>query len=184
MSTLLESLEELAVKWKDRNDTVFWKCEEELRTIIADERKRREPVRMPVSRLEPVDYGEPIDDTDSRIVHGEPVESEAERVIARHNAKMAKVPSLNQRPKSVGEGLRFLAQWFDAMYPDDQEHAVQDDLRRWAADADADPRDALLSQAREALGMGNQFALADTGECNDEITAAIAAIDKYKEATK
>ena len=52
--------------------------------------------------------------------------------IASHEAKMAKVPALDEQPKTAAQGLRFLARWFDAMYPDDGDTQVQDDLRKWA----------------------------------------------------
>ena len=47
-----------------------------------------------------------------------------------------------------------------------------------------DPRDALLAQAREALYAGNRYAREATDYGDSEIISAIAAIDKYKKATR
>lgn len=41
----------------------------------------------------------------------------------------------DNRPKSLPQGLRVLADWFDAVYEDQGKNdAVQQDLRRWASD--------------------------------------------------
>jgi len=51
-----------------------------------------------------------------------------------HNKRMAKIPSIS-RPKTASEGLRFLADWFDAVYQDaGKNDEVQQELRRWATD--------------------------------------------------
>lgn len=65
------------------------------------------------------------------------------------------------RPDASG-GLRLLADWFDAKYPDDKHggtDAVQRDLRRWAAERDAITKRmeqtqlhaAELTESRDAL---------------------------------
>lgn len=62
---------------------------------------------------------------------------EFKKNIEEHNAAMNKVPS-RSRPETLEEGLRFLAEWFDAFYGDAGTGAdvVQHDLRRWACDID------------------------------------------------
>jgi hypothetical protein len=67
------------------------------------------------------------------------------RQIEAHNLKLSAVPSLGDSPASPEEGLRFLAVWFDAMYPDDPDTQVQDDLRRWANEIER-LREALLCE--------------------------------------
>ena len=140
-----------------------------INAVLADERKRREPVRMPVSRLEPVDYGEPIDDPDSRIVHGAPVVADGvfKAAIAKYNSEHPNYDTYTLNAFSSG----------------------------WIAHRDLpDPRDALLSQAREALWTLLQGDEMGEGECqrtgfprmierHEGARASIAAIDKYKEAT-
>lgn len=81
---------------------------------------------------------------------GERDEAEALREeIERYNARVAKVPSLPQRPRNVVEGLRFLATWFDALYPDDPDTQVQDDLRRWADELEPAPQPHAEREALE-----------------------------------
>jgi hypothetical protein len=54
-------------------------------------------------------------------------------IIKKHNEQAESAPTLSEPPKSVQEGLRFLADWFDAVY---QDAGVNDDvqqrLRKWA----------------------------------------------------
>lgn len=69
-----------------------------------------------------------------------------EEAVSAHNSKMDKVPKMETRPKTPAGGLRFLARWFDAMYPDDLDTAVQDDLRRWANEWDNAVADAKREQ--------------------------------------
>jgi hypothetical protein len=52
-----------------------------------------------------------------------------------------------------------------------------------AAEARVKKLDALLAQCEEALGMGNQYALADMGEYDDRINSALAAIRAAREKT-
>lgn len=61
------------------------------------------------------------------------------------------------RPKTAAEGMRFLADWFDAIYQDKNiNDAVQIDLRKWARDLDtikemvAEPYESEL-EVRDAL---------------------------------
>jgi hypothetical protein len=54
--------------------------------------------------------------------------------IDEHAKRMGAILTMPQGPKSAEEGLRFLAVWFDAMYPNDPDTQVQDDLRKWSTE--------------------------------------------------
>jgi hypothetical protein len=60
-----------------------------------------------------------------------------EAAVIKHNEKMDAIPSWPHSPQSLSEGLRWLAEWFDALYPDGSDKTLQNDLRRWADDAEA-----------------------------------------------
>jgi len=59
------------------------------------------------------------------------------------------IPKFN-RPKTATEGMRYLADWFDAVYEDKGTNdAVQIDLRRWADDIDAVKETAFIPYESE-----------------------------------
>ena len=62
-----------------------------------------------------------------------------QKEIELYNSRMASVPSLAEPPQSAPQGLRFLADWFDAVYDDakDGKDGVQRDLRKWADEFEA-----------------------------------------------
>jgi len=70
--------------------------------------------------------------------------------IKIHNEKMDNLPKFDGHPGSAAIGLRILANWFDALYPDDKEAQVQDDLRRWADESDA--KDAEIERLPKLVG--------------------------------
>jgi hypothetical protein len=54
------------------------------------------------------------------------------------------------KPKRAAEGLRWLADWFDAKYHDaGQNDEVQQDLRRWAGEFEA--AEGLLARCKQVL---------------------------------
>jgi hypothetical protein len=75
----------------------------------------------------------------------------AEEALNHHNKRMSEIPSYD-RPSSIPEGLKFLANWFDAMYPGDPDTAVQEDLRRWADSMDSitEMAETILKELKEA----------------------------------
>lgn len=52
--------------------------------------------------------------------------------VAKYNARMEKVQRIEPAPTTPEAGLRALATWFDQVYADDSDMALQNDLRRWA----------------------------------------------------
>ena len=58
--------------------------------------------------------------------------------VAAHSSHAVAVPRLAHRPETPEEGLQFLAEWFEAVYPDAPDRAVETDLRTWAARFEAD----------------------------------------------
>jgi hypothetical protein len=59
---------------------------------------------------------------------------ELQAEVAEHHRWFDAVPTLGDRRPDAPEGLRFLAQWFDAMYGGAETGSdwVQQDLRKWA----------------------------------------------------
>lgn len=88
-----------------------------------------------------------------------------EEAVSAHNAKMDKVPKMESSPKNPEDGLRFLATWFDAMYPDDADTTVQDDLRRWADEWDS----AVAEAKREQMEMERTNLLAEIERLRGEL---------------
>ena len=54
--------------------------------------------------------------------------------IAKHNERMGNMPQFNKEQPEMVEGLRHLAEWFDALYAGDKDTRVQKDLRKWASE--------------------------------------------------
>lgn len=81
--------------------------------------------------------------------------------------------SWEERPKTLQEGLRILADWFDAVYQDaGKNDAVQQDLRKWAYEVDT-----LLQAVRALVEAGNQAVTAMSAM--NERSEALSLMEKF-----
>ena len=89
----------------------------------------------------------------------------------------------DNRPKTLPQGLRILADWFDAVYEDQGKNdEVQQDLRRWAAEYEAlEAKLNMLSDHERKIEAWENAAREITRYVKyitaelDELKAAIAA---------
>lgn len=91
--------------------------------------------------------------------------------LAAHAAKMAQVPTFDPPPSSPAEGLRALAWWFTALYPDGP-CTVAEDLAAWASALAA--RDQHIAELEANVAK----AAVETAALEDIIAILERRIDK------
>ena len=104
-----------------------------------------------------------------------------EAAVIKHNEKMDNLPLKQHHPRSAQKGLLWLAEWFDGLYPDNPDTAVQDDLRRWADDAEAARQQQ--EQARDAEREAAELKVKCEGQAKTIIAISGESANIYNNIT-